>query len=79
MVRGRAAVRKGGGGVPRTAAVAVVGRAEDGDDVLLVAPVVPLHHQLVRPRHQVQPVGVVELRARPAPPPPSDGADCCGA
>ncbi len=45
----------------RTAAVAVVGRGEDGDHVLLVAPIVALHHQLVRPRHQVQPVGVVEL------------------
>mmetsp|Transcript_18688 Transcript_18688/g.56494 ORF Transcript_18688/g.56494 Transcript_18688/m.56494 type:complete len:285 (+) Transcript_18688:1016-1870(+) len=46
-----------------TAAVAVVGRREDGHHVLFVAPVVPLHYQLVRPRHQVQPVCVVELFA----------------
>ncbi len=31
------------------AAVAVVGRAEDGDHISVMAPVVPLHHQLVRP------------------------------
>ena len=50
-------------GVPAmlTAAVAVVGCAEDGDDVLVVAPVVALHHQLVGASHQVELVGVVEL------------------
>ncbi len=42
------------------AAVAVVGGREDGDDVAVVAPVVPLHHQLVGARHQRQPVRVVE-------------------
>ena len=36
----------------RTAAVAVVGRAEDGHDILVMAPVEALHHQLVRPRLQ---------------------------
>ena len=42
------------------AAVAVVWRAEDGHDVLLVRPVVALHHQLVRARHERQVVVVVE-------------------
>lgn len=46
-----------------TAAVAVVGRREDGDDLVVVAPVIALHHQLVRPRHQLQAVVVVELLA----------------
>ena len=32
-------------------AVAVVGGGEDGDHVPVVRPVVPLHHQLVGPRH----------------------------
>ena len=45
-----------------TAAIAVVWRAEDGDHVLLVAPVVALHDQLVRARDQVEPVRVIELR-----------------
>ena len=40
-------------------------RTEYGDDVLLVAPVEALHDQLVRPRHQLQPVCVVELRGVP--------------
>ncbi len=47
----------------RTASVAVIWRGEYGDHVLVVAPVVALHDQLVRPRHQVEPVGVVELLA----------------
>lgn len=34
------------------AAVAVVGRGEDGDDALLVRPLVALHDQLVRARHE---------------------------
>ena len=42
------------------AAVAVVGRAEDGDDVLVVRPVVALHDQLVGARNERQPVAVVE-------------------
>ena len=42
------------------ASVAVVGRGEDGDDVSVVAPVVALHDELVRPRDQRQPVRVVE-------------------
>jgi hypothetical protein len=44
-----------------TAAVAVVGRAEYGDHVLLMRPVVPLHDELMRPRDRIQPIGVVEL------------------
>lgn len=43
-------------GVP----VAVVGRGEDGDDVAVVAPVVALHDELMRARHQREPVAVVE-------------------
>ena len=31
------------------ASVAVVGRGEDGDDVPVVGPVVPLHYELVSP------------------------------
>ena len=42
------------------ASVAVVGRGEYGDDVPVVAPVVPLHDELVRPRDERQPVRVVE-------------------
>ncbi len=44
----------------RTTAVAVVGGAEDGDDIAVVGPVVALHHQLMRPRNKRQPVAVVE-------------------
>ena len=43
------------------AAVAVVGGAEDGDDVLLVTPVVAVHHQLVGARHKCEAVVVIEL------------------
>ena len=43
-----------------TAPIAVVWRRKDGDDVAVVAPVVPLHHQLVRTRHKRQPVRVVK-------------------
>ena len=46
-----------------TAAVAVVGRREDGDHILVVRPVVALHHQLVRARDQVQAVRGIELLA----------------
>ncbi len=42
-------------------AVAVVGSAEDGDYVLVVAPVVPVHHQLMCARHKRQTVVVVVL------------------
>eukprot|EP00588_Corethron_pennatum_P027371 CAMPEP_0194313388 /NCGR_PEP_ID=MMETSP0171-20130528/10259_1 /TAXON_ID=218684 /ORGANISM="Corethron pennatum, Strain L29A3" /LENGTH=282 /DNA_ID=CAMNT_0039068311 /DNA_START=547 /DNA_END=1395 /DNA_ORIENTATION=- len=45
------------------ALVAVIGRAENGHHRSLVFPRVSLHHQLVRPPHQRQPVGVVELLA----------------
>jgi hypothetical protein len=44
-----------------TASVAVVGCAEDRDHVLLMAPVVSLHDQLVCAADEVQPIGVVEL------------------
>ena len=43
------------------APVAVVGRAEHGHDRLVVAPVVALHHELVRARDEREAVGVVEL------------------
>mmetsp|Transcript_1685 Transcript_1685/g.4987 ORF Transcript_1685/g.4987 Transcript_1685/m.4987 type:complete len:273 (+) Transcript_1685:109-927(+) len=43
------------------AAVAVVRGGEDRDDVTVMAPIVALHHQLMRPGDQLQPVGVVEL------------------
>ena len=46
-----------------TASVAVVGRGEDSDGVLLVRPGVALHDELVRTRDQVEAVGVVELLA----------------
>ncbi|KAH9407846.1 hypothetical protein TYRP_011491 [Tyrophagus putrescentiae] len=42
------------------AAVAVVGRTEDGHHVVVVAPVEALHHQLVGAGDQRQAVGVVE-------------------
>lgn len=42
------------------AAVAVVGRREDGHHVVVVAPVEALHHQLVGASDQCQAVGVVE-------------------
>ena len=44
-----------------SAPIAVVGGAEDGHQPLVVVPEVPLHHELVRPRDHLQPVGVVEL------------------
>ena len=43
-----------------TASVAIVGGREDGDHVPVMGPVVSLHHELMGPRHQVQPVAVVE-------------------
>lgn len=54
---------RGNGGTAkrRTAAIAVVGSREDGDNVLVVRPVVALHHKLVRPRHEVQAIGRIEL------------------
>eukprot|EP00191_Tetraselmis_sp_GSL018_P009702 CAMPEP_0177609358 /NCGR_PEP_ID=MMETSP0419_2-20121207/19034_1 /TAXON_ID=582737 /ORGANISM="Tetraselmis sp., Strain GSL018" /LENGTH=120 /DNA_ID=CAMNT_0019104253 /DNA_START=194 /DNA_END=557 /DNA_ORIENTATION=- len=44
-------------------AVAVVRGAEYSHHVLLVAPVVSLHDQLMRTGHQLEAVGVVELLA----------------
>ena len=41
--------------------VAVVGCREDGHHLLLVGPVVAFHDQLMGPRDEVQPVGLVEL------------------
>ena len=46
-----------------TAAVAVVGGREDGDDILVMAGVVALHDELVGSGHQVQGIRVVELLA----------------
>lgn len=43
------------------APVAVVGRREHRHDGLVVAPVVALHHELVRARDEREAVGVVEL------------------
>ncbi len=48
-------------GLPLTTSVAVVGCAEDGDDILVMAPVVALHDQLMRSRHQSQTICMVEL------------------
>jgi len=44
-----------------TTSVTVVGCAEDGDNVLVMAPVVALHDQLMRSRHQCQTICMVEL------------------
>jgi len=44
-----------------TAAVAVVGSGEDGDDALLVAPVVALHDELMRSGDERETVGTIEL------------------
>jgi hypothetical protein len=44
------------------APVAVVWRRKDGHDLLLVTPVVSVHHQLVGARDRLQPVLLVELR-----------------
>jgi len=44
-----------------TTSVAVVGCAEDGDNILVMAPVVALHDQLMRSRHQSQTICMVEL------------------
>lgn len=43
-----------------TTAVAVIRRAKDSDHIGLVAPVVPLHYELMGARHQDQAVAVVE-------------------
>ena len=44
-----------------TAPVAVVGGGKDGDDVTVVAPVVPFHHKLVCPCDEGEPIRVVVL------------------
>lgn len=43
------------------ASVAIVRRAEDGYDILLVAPIVALHDQLMCSGNQGKPIGLVEL------------------
>jgi hypothetical protein len=53
--------RKSTVGLPHTTSVAVIGRAEDGDNILVMAPVIALHDQLMRSRHQSQTVCMVEL------------------
>eukprot|EP00959_Pyramimonas_sp_CCMP1952_P170315 3558456-Pyramimonas_sp.AAC.1 len=45
----------------RTAAIAVVGCTEDRDDIVILTPVVPLHHQLMRACYEAKPVVVVKL------------------
>lgn len=44
-----------------TAAVAVVGRREDGDDVAVVRPIVAIHDELMGSGDQLQVVRMVEL------------------
>jgi len=44
-----------------TAPVAVVRGGEDRDDAAVVLPLVPLHHELMRPCYEVQAVDVSEL------------------
>lgn len=46
-----------------TTAVAVVGRREHSDSVLLMRPAEAFHDKLMGARNQAQPVGVVELLA----------------
>jgi hypothetical protein len=41
-------------------AIAVVGCAEDCDDIPILTPVIALHHQLMRSRHECQAIVVVE-------------------
>ena len=43
-----------------TAAVAVVGGTEDGDDIAVVGPVVALHYKLMGAGHQGQAIAVVK-------------------
>ena len=45
------------------APIAIIRRAKYRHHILLVTPVVPLHHQLMSPRHQSQPVPMIELFA----------------
>ena len=42
------------------AAVAVIRRRENSHYVPILAPIVPLHYQLMRPRHERQPVIVIK-------------------
>jgi len=44
-----------------TAAVAVVGSREDGDDVPFVGPVVPVHDKLVSPGYSYETIRMVEI------------------
>lgn len=46
-----------------TASVAIVRCAENSDHILIVAPVVTLHHQLVCAANELQTIRVVELLA----------------
>ena len=45
----------------RTTAIAVVWRRENGDDLLVVMPAEPLHHELMRSNNELQPVLMREL------------------
>ena len=53
--------RKSNVSLTLTTSVAVVGCAEDGNNILVMAPVVALHDQLMRSRHQSQTICLVEL------------------
>lgn len=44
-----------------SAAITVIWCTEYRHNVLVMAPIVPLHHQLMCPRNQRQSVGVIEL------------------
>lgn len=44
-----------------TTSVAVVGCTEDGNNILVMAPIIPFHHKLVRPRYKCQAVCMIEL------------------
>jgi hypothetical protein len=43
------------------AAVTIIGRGENCDDVFLVTPIVSIHDQLMSPAHQTQAICLVEL------------------
>ena len=44
-----------------TTAIAVVRRTENGDHILFMGPIKPLHNELVRSRYQVDAICVIEL------------------
>lgn len=44
-----------------TTSVTVVGRTEDGSNILVMTPIIAFHDQLMRSRHKAQAICVVEL------------------